>query len=284
MTAPFYADLSPGRCWNGRNPEALEVATASQLTERTVSSFLPAGVAALATYPHTIAFLVGGDVADAPTTATITGTSAGSTTTEVVSLVTRHEGERVASAACSEKTWSAISSIVFSAGAGTGATIAIGLGLIEGVRDVRGKIHVATMLNLLDFDGDGLVDRITLDEYAARASNEIDSVLSAPEGNFSVRGPEGRAFDFPPPPKVGDIAGDFFLAFLGARFPTVVLADHQWYAKEATRQLNELRKAYRGTGQPTAEAPANVGGAVIPSPSEPRNRPRWTGTGKFGIF
>lgn len=289
MTRLLYADLSPGRGWDGRDPEALEAAVATQVTTRTVSSFDPFGVAALVEYPRAISFLVDGTVADAPESVTINGTSEGKEASEALSLVTlstRDEtyGVRARGAVSSTKTWSAIDSIVFTAGVGTDATIAIGLGLIQGVRDVRGKLHITTLINLLDLDHDGLIDPIALNEYTDRASNEVDAVLSGPEGNFPVNGPDGRVFAFPPPPMAGDLAGDYFVAFLGARYPTVILADHQWFAKEATRKLNELRKAYRGTGKPEAEPPANVGGAVLPRPQDWHTRSRWNGRARFGIF
>src|SRR5688572_11740914 len=54
---------------------ALRAATATVETERTTTSFSAGGVAALAAYPRQIVFTTaGGTAADAPASATITGT------------------------------------------------------------------------------------------------------------------------------------------------------------------------------------------------------------------
>lgn len=109
---------------------ALRAATATVTTERTTTSFSAGGVAALAAAPRQIVFTTaGGTAADAPATATITGTDVdGNVITETVNLA------QTATTATSTKCFKTITSIVEAAGDGTDATIAIGIGTALGLR------------------------------------------------------------------------------------------------------------------------------------------------------
>lgn len=120
---------------------ALRAATASVTTERTTTSFTQAGVDALADTPRQLVFTTAGSTpADAPASATITGTDAnGDAQTETVTLA------QTASTANSTKFWSSITSIVEAAGDGTGATIAIGIGSVLGLRR-KAKIRAGAVV------------------------------------------------------------------------------------------------------------------------------------------
>ncbi len=100
----------------------LEAATASQVAPRTVTTFVGAGVTALAAYPRQITFTTAGATAsDAPATALITGKDIdGNAMTETVNV------PQTATTATGTKCFSSISSVAYSAGDGTGATVAIG--------------------------------------------------------------------------------------------------------------------------------------------------------------
>ena len=48
----LYADFSPGYAWDGRKAEALEAATPTQTSPRTVTTFCQAGLDALTAIPR----------------------------------------------------------------------------------------------------------------------------------------------------------------------------------------------------------------------------------------
>lgn len=108
----------------------LKAATAVTVAPATVleAGLLAGGLAKLAAYPRNIKFTTAGNTpADAPATATITGTYNGVAQSEVVNV------PQTASSASSTKPFSTIESIVYSAGQGTDATVAIGVGDSLGV-------------------------------------------------------------------------------------------------------------------------------------------------------
>lgn len=104
--------------------DGLEVATATQATVRTVTSFLALGLAALAAFPRTISFKTAGTTpADAPATAVITGVDKnGDALTETVNV------GQTATTVYSTKCFAGLTSIAYAAGDGTDATVAIGFG------------------------------------------------------------------------------------------------------------------------------------------------------------
>ena len=103
---------------------ALLAATATVAEEVTLAStdLLAAGLAQLALWPRQLVFTTAGSTAaDAPASVTITGLDKdGAAQTETMNLA------QTAAAATSTKYWSAVTSIVYPAADGTGATVAIG--------------------------------------------------------------------------------------------------------------------------------------------------------------
>src|SRR5262245_29503365 len=134
----LYADFSPGEAWDGRLPEALEVATATQITTRTATLSV-AGLALLAEANRPIAFLVGGDSpAHAPAYVDISGVVEGVADTERVYLPRTSAGARRRGAVCSRKAFADTDlEITYPEGSGIDGTVAIGIGLIPGVADMR---------------------------------------------------------------------------------------------------------------------------------------------------
>lgn len=123
----------------------LKTATATVATTSTVlaAALETAGKAALAAYPRNVTFTTaGGTAADAPATATITGTDIDdSALTETVNLA------QTATIASGVKAFKTITSIEFAAGDGTDATIAIGFGSVFGLAK-KAKVragHVAVV-------------------------------------------------------------------------------------------------------------------------------------------
>lgn len=109
----------------------LEAATPTVTTARTVTSFLAGGVAALAAHPRNLTFTTaGGTPADAPATATITGTYRGKDQTEVVNVA------QTAATATGLKPFSTVTKVEYSAGDGTAATVSIGFGAGLGTAQV----------------------------------------------------------------------------------------------------------------------------------------------------
>jgi hypothetical protein len=252
----LYADMSPGIGWNGREPAALEAATATQATSRTVNSFLATGTEVLAEYPRPIAILVAGTTpAHAPATATITGTDENDDVLVVV-LSLLIPTARTRGAAVTEDVFKTVDTIVFAAGSGIGATTSIGFGLIPGVGDLR-MIGIEYWLEgFPDRSRPGHLDTRAINDIVRGGSSKVDGAVGSPNGNYAV------PFDVPPPPEVARIARDFCFAEAGKLKPNVFQVDHEALRKDAQRDLDALRKAIAGIGEAPPDPAANVGGAV----------------------
>lgn len=252
----LYCDMSPGVGWNGREPAALEAATATQASPRTVSSFITAGLEALAAYPRPIAILVGGATpAQAPATATITGTGEDDDAL-VETLTLLIPNARTKGAAVTEGVFKTVTSVAFAAGTGTGATTSIGFGLIPGVGDLRIIAIEYWLEAFADRSRPGHLDTRAINDLVRGASAKIDGAVGAPNGNYTV------PFDIPPPPEVARIARGFALAEAGSLRPTIFQMDHEELRKVAQRDLDALRKAMAGLGVAPPDPAANVGGKV----------------------
>jgi hypothetical protein len=258
MARVLYADFSPGYAWDGREPEALEVATATQLTPRTVTSFAAAGLEALAAAPRPVAFLVeGATPAHAPAYVDIAGFVADVAATERVYLPATSAGMRTRGAVCGLKAFADTDlTITFPAGSGIGATIAIGLGLIPGVSDLRVAVPIETWL-------EGFRDRrlayphldvAAINEVVVPSSWKIDGALATPNGNYDV------PFDLIRLGDVGRIARTYALASAGSLRPGVFQIDFVAYEKTAQADLDRLRKALASVGTAPPDPAANVGG------------------------
>jgi hypothetical protein len=123
---------------------ALLAATATTVAVQTylTAALSAGGKAALAAYPRNVTFTTAGSTAsDAPATAVITGTDIdGAALTETVTIA------QTATIANGVKCFKTITSIVYAAGDGTGATVSIGIGAVFGLSKkpaVRGgAVHV----------------------------------------------------------------------------------------------------------------------------------------------
>lgn len=253
----LYADFSPGLGWDGREPEAIEAATATQATTR-VATLSATGLAALAEIARPLAFLVGGTTpAHAPATVTIAGTADGAATTEVVTLPTNSAGARTAGAVCSRKAWSALTSVTYAAGSGTGGTVAIGFGLVPGVSNLR-IIPIETWLEAFpDRRRPGYLDTFQIDEIVRPSSWKIDGALATPNGNYDV------PFDLDKLGDIGRITRDFCIAEAAKLKRTVfVTVDYVALHDDAQRDLDKLRKAQASVGTAPPDPAANVGGDV----------------------
>lgn len=103
----------------------LKAATATTVAPATVlaAALLSGGLSSLAALARNITFTTaGGTPADAPPTVVITGTRAGVAQTETVTLA------QTAATATGVKLFNTITSIVYAAADGTGATVSIGIG------------------------------------------------------------------------------------------------------------------------------------------------------------
>jgi hypothetical protein len=103
----------------------LKAATAVTVAPATVlaADLLAPGIAILLAQARNLSFTTAGSTpADAPATATITGKRGGVAQTEVVNIA------QTATIALGVKLWNEVTSIVYSAGQGTDATVAIGIG------------------------------------------------------------------------------------------------------------------------------------------------------------
>lgn len=152
MSRPPYAALSnisdrtalprllskmvPIDCYEMTNPVAavangLHAATATTVAVQTLltANLVAGGIAALLAYPRNVTFTTAGTTpADAPANAVITGTDIdGNALTETVTLA------QTATIANGVKAFKTITSIVYAAGDGTGATIAVGFGAVFGL-------------------------------------------------------------------------------------------------------------------------------------------------------
>lgn len=289
---PLYADMSPGIGWNGRQPEAMEAATATTVAPRTAVAFEVLGVAALALHPRPIVILVGGsNPSHAPTTATIVGTERVTlpdatkddvARTEVLTLQTAN-GVRVAGATPSAINWSAVTSIAFSAAGGTSATTSIGFGLIPGVKDLRGVAIETWLESFPDRQRPGMLNVLAMNNIITAGSSNVDGMLGAPHGNYTV------PFGLPPSDEISRYAYDFCIAEAGKFKPTVFVVDHSAIRKDTERALEKMRASARGTGESPPDPATNNGGAVYPSPALSYGKPKFmpnmsTGRSRFGIF
>jgi hypothetical protein len=118
FTAPAASDTA-----------GLLAATASTVATQTITSFLAGGVATLAARPRTIKFTTaGGTPADAPATVVVTGKDLhGNVMSETVTIA------QTAASAETVKTYASLTSVAYAAGDGTGATVAIGIGVAVGL-------------------------------------------------------------------------------------------------------------------------------------------------------
>lgn len=278
----LYADMSPGEGWDGRDPEALEAATATQATTRTVTSFIAAGLAALAAVPRPLVYLIGGATpAHAPATATATGTDENDAAlVEVTTLPTTPLGARKAGAVSGRKNFKTLSQVVYSAGGGTAATVAIGLGLSPGVADFR-LLPIEVWLEAFGLRSrPGYLDPISIDQLAISGSSFVDEGVGEPHGNYPT------PFALPPPSGVARIARDRAFAEAAKLRPGTIgqMIDGMELLKAAVRERDLLKKAHTGTGSAPPDPAANTGGAVYPSPNCPANKPKFVGKWKFGIF
>lgn len=270
MPRVLYADFSPGLAWDGREPEALEAATATQTTARTITTWADAGLAALAAIPHRIALLVGGTTpAHAPAYVTISGLVDGVADTERVYLPTTSAGARRAGAVSSRKAFADTDlTIAWPAGSGTGATIATGLGLIPGVGDLRVAVPIETWLEAFpDRARRGYLDVGAVDEFVIPASWKIDGAVGAPNGNYDV------PFDLRYLGDIGRIARDFALSEAGKLRANAMPIDYVTLRKDAQADLDRLRKAMASVGVAPPDPAANVGGKVAAIGNNPLDDP-----------
>lgn len=250
--------MSPGIGWIGRQPEALEAATATQVAPRTVVSFSTAGVAALAEYPRPITIVVGGATpTHAPATAVVAYIDENDdATTETLTLLRPGNAQRRYGAAITYGAIKTLTNVAFSAGTGTGATTSIGLGLIPGVSDLR-VMPIETWLEAFpDRDHPGLLDPRVIDDIVRGASARFDGAIGKPNGNYTV------PFTIPPPAEAARVTRDFALAEAGKLRPGVFQMDHEALRKDAYRDLEALRKALAGFGEAPPDPAHNTGGTV----------------------
>lgn len=256
----LYADFSPGYAWDGRDPEALEAATTTQATPRTVNAFDATVVAALDALPRRLAVLVGGTTpAHAPATVTFSGLVDGVSDSEVVTLPTSAAGARVRGAVSTRKAFAGTDlSITFAAGSGTGGTTSLGLGLAAKVADLRVVVPIATWLE--GFGDRPLtyshLDVNVIDEIVVGASGKIDGALGTPNGNYDVPFPLVHLGD------VARITRDFALAEAGKLRPNTMQVDYVALRRDAEKDLEKLRKALAGVGEAPPDPAKNVGGNV----------------------
>lgn len=148
----------------------LEAATAASTSVRTVTSFVAGGVAALAAYPRNVTFTTAGNTpADAPTTATITGTDVfGNALTEDVSV------PQTATIAAGVKCFKTVTSVVYTVGQGTDCTVSIGFGVLLGLAH-KPKVR-AGAIAVLNENAVGV--RVTTGTFATPTT-------SPPNGSYS---------------------------------------------------------------------------------------------------
>lgn len=174
--AKLFSMFLPIDCYELTNPAAagaadLEAAVASQVAPRTVTTFLAGGVAKLAAFPRNISFTTaGGTPADAPATATITGTDYdGKVQTEVVNVA------QTATIANGVKAFRTITKVEYSAGDGTGATVSIGVGLLFGL-PFKPKLRTGAV---------ALVRELVNGAPPGTAGTFADPTASPPYGTYS---------------------------------------------------------------------------------------------------
>jgi hypothetical protein len=150
----------------------LHAATATTVAPQTLltADLVSGGVTALAAYPRNVTFTTaGGTAADAPATAVITGTDIDDNAlTETVSLA------QTATIASGVKAFKTITSIVYAAGDGTGATIAVGFGSVFGLAK-KAKVR----------QGGPVVYAQTLDGAVVTNGTFVVPATGAPYGTWS---------------------------------------------------------------------------------------------------
>jgi hypothetical protein len=156
----------------------LEAATTVSTSVRTVTSFLAGGVAALAAYPRNITFTTAGNTpADAPASATITGTDVfGNALTETVNIA------QTATIASGVKCFKTVTSIAYTVGQGTDATVSIGFGPLLGLAH-KPKVRAGTVAVV---DEIAVGARVTTGTFATPTTsppNGSYSPSSAPNGS-----------------------------------------------------------------------------------------------------
>jgi hypothetical protein len=155
----------------------LEAATAVTVAPRTVTVFVAGGVAALLAFPRNLTFSTAGSTpADAPATATITGTDInGAALTEIVNVsqtVAKVEGV---------KCFRTVISVAYSAGQGTDATVSIGFGAVFGLAK-KAKTRAGAVNVLAEFAIGAKVTTGTFVGPATSAPNGSYAPAAAPEG------------------------------------------------------------------------------------------------------
>lgn len=258
----LYVDVSPGEGWDGREPEALLAASPSSASSSSATTFDADGLAALAATPRPLALLVGGETpSDAPATATLTGTGEDDAAlSETVALAySPLTGDRRAGAVSGKKVFKTLAQVDFPAGAGAGATVAVGFGLVPGTGDVRRRLEYATLWEALGDRSSGQWARLSVlrvTGYCEDASRKVDGALATPNGNYNV------PFELSQIGDLGRIALDFFVGMVGTDHPTVVVVDHDALMKRAEADLAKVRTAAASAGTSPPDPAANVGGAV----------------------
>lgn len=158
----------------------LKAATATTVAPQTVlaAGMLTAGKDELAARPRNITFTTaGGTAADAPATATITGTDInGDAQTEVVNV------GQTATTVEGVKAFKTITSIVYSAADGTGATVAIGYGNKFGL-SVKAKTRAGAVMRGTEIAAGSAVTNGTLVAAATGLPNGTYTPNTAPNGS-----------------------------------------------------------------------------------------------------
>lgn len=154
--------------------DGLEVATATQTTARTVTSFVAGGVAALAAYPRNVTFTTAGSTpADAPANAVVTGTDInGDALTETITVA------QTATISEGAKCFKTVTSIVFAAGDGTDATVAIGFGAVLGLHS-KIKSRAGAVAVLMENEAG------TVKAGDALAGTYVAAASSPPNGSYA---------------------------------------------------------------------------------------------------
>jgi hypothetical protein len=164
-------------------PAGLLAATATTVAAQTIlaAAMITGGKAALAAWPRNVTFTTAGSTAsDAPATATITGKDIdGAALTETVTLA------QTATIAAGVKCFSSITSIVYAAADGTGATVAIGFGAVFGLSKLP-KLR-AGAINVLNEVAVGV--QVTTGTFVLPAT-------SAPYGSYAPASAPDGAKDY----------------------------------------------------------------------------------------
>jgi len=156
---------------------ALEAATATQTTARTVTSFLAGGLAALAAGPRDVSFTTAGTTpADAPASAVLTGTDVDDgALTETVSV------GQTATTVYSTKCFKTLTSVAYTAGDGTGATVAIGVGPKLGLHS-KIKTRAGLTAPIREVEAGVAVTTGTFGSAATSPPNGSYTAANAPDG------------------------------------------------------------------------------------------------------